>query len=790
MYKPHPDWMTPEALQTLNKGYLKNGETPLDMWKRVSRSASEYLSMPELYPDLLECLYEGYIGLATPVAANFGRPTTHGLPVSCFANHVSDDLHSIYSHLKEVAALSKYGGGTATYFGDIRFAGSPISGGGVSTGIAPWIRQYDLAASVVTQGNTRRGSTALYIPIDHPDLLEVLRAKDHTKGDPRKFIDSNIAVVLTDEWINSMLGVGSLDPDLEKKKIFDEVLRVRLTSGSPYLVFIDNANKQNPECYKQRNLSVKTSNLCCLSADTLVQTSEGAQTIKSLVGKKVKIFDGLDWVENSGFIEVSASAEVYEIKLNVGTTIKATYNHRWFVGKNTYKEVWTQDLKVGDYLEPADCFPPYYSYDGALQVVGIRKLETPEPVYCTKVPSTGKFALSCGAMTGNSEIFLHTDENHTFVCVLSSLNLLKYPEWKAYKGKHTDLTVPEIGIYLLDAVVEEFIQKAKGLQSMGRAVRFAEKSRALGLGTMGLAALYQRLNLPFKSKEARELNVEVHDFIKSNTERASKNLAALFGEPDWCKGSGFRNTHRTAVAPTRSNSVICGSISQGIEPIDSNYYIAKQSKGSFVRKNPFLSEVLERINKNTHEVWASILDNRGSVQHLDFLDHHTKEVFKTAREIDQFELIKQAADRQKYIDQGQSLNLFIDPHCDVEYLYKLHLGAWKLGLKSLYYLRSNSALVKKSLPRETTPEVLIVSKDDCIYCQKSKLELTNHSIAYKEISISEAKSQGIWNESLTTVPQMWYNDEYIGGYSELMKFLSKENSSSYTNLNECESCHG
>lgn len=780
MYKSHPDWMTPEALQTLNKGYLQSSETPLDMWKRVSKSASEFLKMPEFYPDLLECLYEGYIGLATPVAANFGRPTTYGLPVSCYANHISDDLHSIYSHLKEIATLSKYGGGTATYFGDVRAAGSPISGGGVSTGIAPWIRQYDLAASVVTQGNTRRGSTALYIPIDHPDLMEVLRAKDHTKGDPRKFIDSNIAVVITDEWINSMLS----EPTSEKKVIFDEVLRVRLTSGSPYIIFIDNANKQNPECYKERNLSVKTSNLCCLSADTLVQTSDGPRTIKSLVGKNVTIYDGNSWVENSGFVEVSPKSLVYEIVLSSGTTIKATHNHRWFVGKNTYQEVWTRDLKVGDYLEPARCFPESFSYDGALQVVKLRLLPTPEPVYCTTVPSSGKFALSCGAMTGNSEIFLHTDENHTFVCVLSSLNLLKYPEWKTYKGKHTDLTVPEIGIYLLDAVVEEFIHKASNLQSMGRAVRFAQKSRALGLGTMGLAALYQRLNYAFKSTEARDLNIEIHKYIKEKTDRASKNLAALFGEPEWCVGSGFRHTHRTAVAPTRSNSVICGAVSQGIEPIDSNYYSAKQAKGSFVRKNPFLLQILEALGKNTHEVWTSILEHDGSVQHLHFLSPHTKEVFKTAREIDQLELIKQAAHRQKYIDQGQSLNLFIDPETPVEDLYTIHLGAWKLGLKSLYYLKSKSVQTKKI---HKSPEVLIVSKEGCTHCEKAKAEISRRGLDFHEISIDEAKSLKIWDNSLTTVPQIWYNNKYIGGYTDLLKFF--EPTKNEIQL-ECESCHG
>lgn len=781
MYKSQPDWITPEALQTLNKGYLQKDETPLDMWKRVSKSASEYLNMPELYPDLLECLYNGYIGLATPVAANFGRPTSHGLPISCFANHVSDDLHSIYSHLKEVAALSKYGGGTATYFGDIRGSGAPISGGGSSTGLAPWVKQYDLAASVVTQGNTRRGSTALYIPIDHVDLPEILRAKDHTKGDSRKFIDSNIAVVITDSWLNSMLGVGC-PSDPEKKVIFDEVLRVRLKSGSPYLIFIDNANKQNPECYKERGLSVKTSNLCCFTGDALVQTSTGPQTIKSLVGKQVKIYDGLAWVDNSGFKLVNDSAEVYKITLSSGTVIKATHNHRWFVGKHTYTEVLTTDLQAGDFLEPALCFDSNFSYSGAVWVTKIEKLDLPEPVYCTKVPSTGKFALSCGVMTGNSEIFLHTDEDHTFVCVLSSLNLLKYPEWVNYVGKHTLLTVPEIGIFLLDAVIEEFIRKASVLPSMGRAVRFAKKSRALGLGTMGLASLYQRLNLPFESDEARKLNIRIHAYIKDRTDRASRYLAKTLGEPEWCKGSGFRHTHRTAVAPTRSNSVICGAGSQGIEPIDSNYFVAKQDKGTFVRKNPILVETLEGLGKNTEDVWDLIKTHSGSVQHLDFLDSHTKEVFKTAREINQFELIHQAADRQKYIDQGQSLNLFVSPHCSVDYLYKLHLGAWKLGLKSLYYLRAKSAL----LDTIKSESYVMVSKDDCVFCQKAKQEFQARQIPYTLLSVSDAKARGIWKKTLTTVPQIWYNNEYIGGYSELMQFLDNPVQTS----TECESCHG
>jgi ribonucleotide reductase alpha subunit len=783
MYKPYPSWMSEEAKQTLSKGYLQGSETPLDMWKRVAKATSEYLNMPEIYADLLECLYEGYIGLATPVAANFGRSETNGLPVSCYANHVSDSLYSIYSHLKESAALSKYGGGTATFFGDIRHAGSPISGGGVSTGVAPWARQYDLAASLVTQGNTRRGNTALYLPIDHPDLLELLRAKDHTKGDPRKFIDSNIAVTITDRWINSMLGTPTSEPDPEKKKIFDEVLKIRMSSGSPYLVFIDNANKQNPDCYKQRDLSVKTSNLCCLSGETLVLTKQGPKPISSLVGQEVEIYDGSTWVKNSGFELVDSSAEVYEIILNTGIIIKATHNHRWFVGKYSYKEKYTSELEPGDYLEPFTCSVAPYPSLGSISVVSVKKLSQQEPVYCTNVPSTSKFALSCGVMTGNSEIFLHTDEDHTFVCVLSSLNLLKYPEWVNYRGKHTGLSVPEICVYLLDAVVEEFIIKASKLASMGRSVRFAKKSRAIGVGSMGLAALYQRFNIPFESEKAREINIQIHAFIKEKVDQASKNLATIFGEPEWCKGSGFRNTHRTAVAPTRSNSVICGAISQGIEPIDSNYFVAKQAKGTFVRKNPFLVDLLNSLKKNTPEIWKSILDNNGSVQHLHFLDEHSKQVFKTAREINQFELIRQAADRQAFICQGQSLNLFVHPYSTVEYLYKLHLSAWKLGLKSLYYLRSKSALLQDN----SQSEALIITKWDCPYCSKAKNLLKTKEIPYKEMSVDEAKRLGIWQKTLTTVPQIWYNNKYIGGYQELLSMFQP---TEMYQSNECESCHG
>ena len=200
---PTPEWLSEEGKATLGRGYLLPGETPRDMHTRLSSHAAKVLERPDLEDDLFQIFWRGWLGPATPVASNFG--TNRGLPISCYSVHVGDSVNSIYSHLKEVAQLSKNGGGVGVYLGDVRPAGSPIATGGKSTGVVPWAQQYDLAARVVSQGGVRRGSFAIYLPIDHPDVPELLLAKDHSKGDPRRFIDSNIGLTVTDEWVESML---------------------------------------------------------------------------------------------------------------------------------------------------------------------------------------------------------------------------------------------------------------------------------------------------------------------------------------------------------------------------------------------------------------------------------------------------------------------------------------------------------------------------------------------------------------------------------------------------------
>ncbi|NBP16317.1 ribonucleoside-diphosphate reductase subunit alpha [bacterium] len=292
-----------------------------------------------------------------------------------------------------------------------------------------------------------------------------------------------------------------------------------------------------------------------------------------------------------------------------------------------------------------------------------------------------------------TEIFLHTDKDHSFVCCLSSLNLAKYDEWK-------DTDVMYYSTWFLDGVMQEFIEKAKSKPGFERAVRFAEKSRALGLGVLGFHTLLQKRMLPYDHFDTFMLNAEIFRNLDRETKRASEDLAKEYGEPEWCKGFGVRNTHRVALAPTVSNSIISGNVSPSIEPWTANSFAKKSAKGTFIHRNKELEVILEAKGKNTESVWASIVGNQGSVQHLDFLTKQEKDVFLTAREINQFVLIKLAGQRQRWIDQGQSINLFFPSNVDPKYFHDVHVMAWKEGLNTLYYCRTSSPLKGDAGSRE------------------------------------------------------------------------------------------
>jgi ribonucleoside-diphosphate reductase alpha chain len=299
-----------------------------------------------------------------------------------------------------------------------------------------------------------------------------------------------------------------------------------------------------------------------------------------------------------------------------------------------------------------------------------------------------------------TEITLYTDGQHSFVCCLSSLNLVRWNEWR-----DTDLV--ETAVRFLDAVLDEYILKAKGKPGLENSLRSAVKGRAIGIGVLGWHTLLQNNMMPFDSFDAMMLNNLVFKTMRDKAEKATAELAKEMGEPEWCKGFGRRNTHLLAVAPTVSNSTISGGHSAGIEPLPANVFSQKSAKGTFIRKNPKLLEVLEAYGKNTTEVWKTINAQSGSVQHLAFLTDQEREVFLTAREINQHALVKQAAQRQKHIDQAQSLNLFFASNSSAKYIHEVHIAAWEAGLKTLYYLRTEGVLKGDLASR---------SKEECAAC--------------------------------------------------------------------------
>jgi len=299
-----------------------------------------------------------------------------------------------------------------------------------------------------------------------------------------------------------------------------------------------------------------------------------------------------------------------------------------------------------------------------------------------------------------SEIVLHTDESHSFVCCLSSVNLAKYDEWK-----NTNLIYD--ATWFLDGVLEEFMQKAKNMRGFDNAVRSAEKGRALGLGVLGWHTLLQQKGIAFESLLAQFKTREIFSKIKIETERASRNLAEVYGEPLWCVGTGMRNTHLRAVAPTVSNSKLSGNVSAGIEPWAANVFTEQSAKGTFIRKNKELKKVFRRLAIDNKETWDKILNDGGSVQDIKELDgwyydhsgklnqeegEPVKNVYKTFKEINQLELVNQAGIRQDYIDQSVSLNLAFPAQADPKWINRVHLEAWKRGIKTLYYMRTESVL--------------------------------------------------------------------------------------------------
>jgi ribonucleoside-diphosphate reductase alpha chain len=552
--KDFPEYMDDVALSTISKGYLLPGETPRKAYRRVAHAVAMRLNRPDLENKFFKYIWNGWIGLASPVLSNTG--TDRGLPISCFGIDTPDSIRGIGLTNAELMRLTSYGGGVGISLSRIRPRGTEIRGNGKSEGVVPWAKIYDSTIIATNQGSVRRGASSVNLDINHGDIKEFLQIR-RPKGDPnRQCLNLHQCAVIDDAFMKRLN-----DRDPEAMELWLEILKSRVETGEPYIMFKDNVNKANPMAYMMNNLDVSMTNIC-------------------------------------------------------------------------------------------------------------------------------------------TEITLHTDEEHSFICCLSSLNLAKYDEWK-----NTD--VVETAIYFLDGVMEEFIEKTNGKESMIRSHRHAKKGRALGLGVMGWHTLLQQKNLPFNSIASTAWTHTIFSQIKLEAEAASRKLAQEYGEPLWCKGTGMRNTHLLAIAPTVSNSRI-NSCSAGIEPHPANIYTFNGAKGTFIVKNPELEKILEVKGHNTDKVWDQILVDNGSVQNLPHtvLDEDEKEVFLTFPEINQLALVQQAAIRQKYIDQTQSLNLSFAPTDSPKWINQVHMEAWKLGIKTLYYLRTDS-VIKGDIGSRTV---------DCISC--------------------------------------------------------------------------
>ena len=540
----------------LDDRYLMPGEGYQDLFARVAcQFGDDSAHAQRLY---------GYVSKlwfmpATPVLSNGG--TSRGLPISCFLNEASDSLDGIVELWNENVWLAARGGGIGSYWGNLRSIGERVGANGKTSGVIPFIRVMDSLTLAISQGSLRRGSAAVYLPVDHPEIEEFIELRRPTGGDPnRKALNLHHGLLVSDAFMRAVEADEEwalISPKdrlvvrrIAARSLWIRILTARIETGEPYLVFIDQVNRLMPEHHKLAGLTVKTSNLCS------------------------------------------------EITLPTGKD--------------------------------------------------------------------------------------HLGAERTAVCCLSSLNVELFHEWKDHP-----LFIEDV-MRFLDNVLQDFIESAP--DSMSRAKYAAMRERSVGLGVMGFHSFLQANLVPFESVMAKVWNKQIFSHLHDRVEAASRLLAAERGAcPDAADyGIETRFSNKTAIAPTASISIICGGTSPGIEPIAANAFAHKTLSGSFTVRNRHLAQLLADRGRDDAETWSSITINGGSVQHLDCLDDHEKAVFKTAFELDQLWIVELAGDRAPLIDQAQSVNLFLAADVHKRDLHRIHLQAWKQGLKSLYYCRSLS----------------------------------------------------------------------------------------------------
>lgn len=511
-----PEWMTTQGYQLFCDKYLW-ADSVYSQYQAIARTASNHLSgthfSNEAYTKFFNLLWNGWLSPSTPILANMG--TNRGLPVSCSGGYINDSIDGFYTARRETAILTKHGFGTSGYLGDIRARGTDISIGGKASGVLPVFQGFTRDMQEVSQGSTRRGAWAGYLPITHADFDELCDLLHHSPD------DLNIGWNITDDFIADLeAGVP------EAIRRWQKVLKVKMITGKGYFFKVDEANRHRPDCYKDLGLDIKASNLC-------------------------------------------------------------------------------------------------------------------------------------------TEIMLHSSEEYTYTCVLSSMNVAKYDEWK-------DTDAVYWATIFLDCVAQEFIDKAKDIKGLEKAVAFTEKGRALGLGQCGLHTYVQSKSVPFESLEAKWYSNKIASYIQEEALTASQDMALELGKPEWCYRSELRNTHLIAIAPTKSTALIMGGISEGINPDPKVVFMQNTSAGEVERITPVFLQLMKDKGVYTKKNIKSIEDAFGSCQHVDWLTDHEKAVFKTAFEMDMHAITRMASSRQKYVDQGQSLNHFFGSDASEEYISSVY----------------------------------------------------------------------------------------------------------------------
>ena len=571
------------SIKTLQDRYLVGGEgSPQQAFARAAEAFADDEAHAQRLYDYASKLWFMF---STPILSNGG--TKRGLPISCFLNYAEDSRAGITGHYTENAFLSSVGGGVGGYWGDVRSVGSKTSNGSESTGVIPFLKVVDSEMLAFSQGVTRRGSYAAYLPMNHPEIEEFLDVRKPTGGDiNRKSTNLHHGVVVPDAFMELIENATKhegfddswplVDPNsghviktISAKALWVKLIQNRVETGEPYIMFGDTVQDALPDCQKDLGLQVYQSNLC-------------------------------------------------------------------------------------------------------------------------------------------SEITLPTNEERTAVCCLSSVNLEEYDSW----SNNPDF-IPDL-VRMLDNVITYFIAHAPN--ELEKARYSAERERSIGLGAMGFHAYLQRHNIPFESAMAKGRNMAMFWHIKSAATTASRKLAMERGEAPDAQGTGMRNCHLLAVAPNASSSIICGNTSPSIEPYRANAYTQKTKSGSSLQKNEYLEDILRDIGMDTDDVWKSIVTNGGSVQHLEFLDDWTKDVFKTAVEINQSWVVEHASQRQPFICQSQSVNLFFPPDVNKGDLHNVHMLAWAKNLKTLYYLRSEAISRADNVTSQAKREI-IFEQSDCLSCE-------------------------------------------------------------------------